>query len=265
MAIGVSFFLVYSKAKIQADRLHDKPISVRCQVRYTLSHMSWSGAKRLGHKVYRVQFTTPAKAMPRLWANGKVKHTHPNASQINHILDGIADRAVMLHAQYIAAGTFAAESDYINVNFNKCVKIICKTIANAILLHLPLSHNKPKSSTNVHTCQKLTQLMIAQNQRNLLLLRVKPGDYHAAAQIYHALTGRRIYPRYLQKFLKGERKVTGRKKEGHDPLKMYEAMAEAIKNRGEKEALLAESAAQIYKEKLIQKITGDLSPSPIAQ
>jgi integrase len=114
MAIGVSFFLVYSKAKIQADRLHDKPISVRCQVRYTLSHMSWSGAKRLGHKVYRVQFTTPAKAMPRLWANGKVKHTHPNASQINHILDGIADRAVMLHAQYIAAGTFAAESDYIN-------------------------------------------------------------------------------------------------------------------------------------------------------
>lgn len=113
MAIGVSFFLVYSKAKIAADRLQDKPVSVRCQVRYTLSHLNWSGAKRLGHQLHRVQFTTPAKAMPRLWANGKVKHTHPNAGQINQILDGIAERAVALHAQYIAAGIFPTESDYI--------------------------------------------------------------------------------------------------------------------------------------------------------
>lgn len=107
--------------------------------------------------------------------------------------------------------------------------------------------------------------MIAQNQRDLLLDKIKPGDYHTAAQIYLRLTGRSIYPRYLQKFLKGQRKVTGRKKEGHDPLKMYEALAEAIKWREDKEAKTNESAAQIYKEKLICKITGDLSPSPIAQ
>lgn len=113
MAISISFFLVYSRAKIQAESLQNKPVSIRCQVRYTRSHLNWSGAKRMGHDIIRLQFTTPAKAMPRLWANGKVKHTHPNALQINAIIDGIAERAVSLHAQYIAAGAFPPDNDYI--------------------------------------------------------------------------------------------------------------------------------------------------------
>lgn len=134
------------------------------------------------------------------------------------------------------------------------------------MLHLSLSHNKPKDGTNIRHLPKFTQLtMINQDQRNLLLREIQPGDYFTAAEEYKQLTGREIYPRYLQKFLKGERKVTGRKVTGHDPLKMYEALAEAIRKRKESDAKRTAAAAQIYKQKLILKMQGDLKPSPIAQ
>ena len=113
MAVSVSFFLVYSKRKIAADRLHEYPVSIRAQVRYTRSHLNWSSAKRLGHTIHRIQFTTPAKAQPRYWIGGRVKHQHPDAPAINAVLDGIAQRAVSLHAAYIAAGQFPTDTEYI--------------------------------------------------------------------------------------------------------------------------------------------------------
>ena len=112
MAISISFFLVYSKKKIQSERLHDHPVSIRAQVRYTRSHLNWSAARRFGHTIHRIQFTTGVQAHPRLWANGKVKHTHPNAPTINATLDAIATRATTLHAQYITDGAFPPEKDY---------------------------------------------------------------------------------------------------------------------------------------------------------
>lgn len=113
MAISISFFLVYSRKKITTERLHDTPVSVRAQVRFTRSHLNWSAARRFGHEIRRIQFTTPVKAQPRLWANGKVKHTHPNAATINSTLDAIADRANSAHAAYIEAGEFPTDNDFI--------------------------------------------------------------------------------------------------------------------------------------------------------
>lgn len=132
MAISISFFLVYSKNKIAAKSLQNKPVSIRCQVRYTRSHLNWSGAKRMGHDIIRLQFTTPAKAMPRYWANGKVKHTHPNALQINAIIDGIAERAITLHAAYISAGTFPSDTDFISAILGGAETA---TAATSTLLH----------------------------------------------------------------------------------------------------------------------------------
>lgn len=113
MAISISFFLVYSKKKILSERLSDHSVSIRAQVRYTRSHLNWSAARRFGHSIERIQFTTPVKAQPRWWANGKVKHNHPNAPAINATLDAIAARAVALHSEYIATGAFPSVDDYI--------------------------------------------------------------------------------------------------------------------------------------------------------
>lgn len=113
MAISVSFFLVYSRKKIISERLYDTPVSVRAQVRFTRSHLNWSAARRFGHEIRRIQFTTGVQAQPRLWANGKVKHTHPNAATINATLDAIAARATSAHAAYIDAGQFPTDNDFI--------------------------------------------------------------------------------------------------------------------------------------------------------
>lgn len=113
MALSISFFLVYSRKKITNERLHDTSISVRAQVRFTRSHLNWSAARRFGHEIRRIQFTTPVKAQPRLWANGKVKHTHQNAATINTTLDAIAARATAAHAAYIEAGAFPPDNDFI--------------------------------------------------------------------------------------------------------------------------------------------------------
>lgn len=113
MALSVSFFLVYSRAKITRDRLQDHPTSIRAQIRYTRSHLNWSTARRLGHTIERIQITLPLQAQPRYWKDGRVRHNHPNAVHINTTLDEISARAVSLHAQYVAAGAFPPENDII--------------------------------------------------------------------------------------------------------------------------------------------------------
>lgn len=113
MAVSISFFMVYSQAKIASERLHEHPVSIRAQVRYTRSHLNWSAAKRLGHTIHRIQFTTPVKAQPRWWKDGRVRHNHPNAAHINQTLDAIAERATAAHARYIADGAFPSDTDFI--------------------------------------------------------------------------------------------------------------------------------------------------------
>lgn len=113
MAISISFFLVYSQRKIAAEHLQEKPVSIRAQVRYTRSHLNWSAAKRLGHTIERIQFTTPVKVQPKWWKDGRVRHNHPNAAHINQTLDRIAERAVAAHARYIAEGAFPSDTEFI--------------------------------------------------------------------------------------------------------------------------------------------------------
>jgi len=73
--------------------------------------------------------------------------------------------------------------------------------------------------------------MIDQDTRDSLRNRIQGGDYKVASIIYRQKTGRRIGHRYLYMFLRGERNVTGRKENGHNPLAMYSAMVDAVKKR----------------------------------
>lgn len=112
MAIGLSFFLVYTKAKMEEYNLHNTPVSIRCQLRFTLSDLPWGIAKRMGHDVQRLQFMLDVKAIPKHWANGKVSHRHPNAAVINGRIDEISQRAVQLHDAYCKSGRFPDNSSY---------------------------------------------------------------------------------------------------------------------------------------------------------
>jgi len=112
MAIGLSFFLVYTKAKMEEYNLHNTPVSIRCQLRFTLSDLPWGLAKRMGHEIQRIQFMLDVKAIPKYWANGKVSHRHPNAAVINGRIDEINSRAIQLHDAYCKAGRFPDNEAY---------------------------------------------------------------------------------------------------------------------------------------------------------
>lgn len=74
--------------------------------------------------------------------------------------------------------------------------------------------------------------MISQDERNELRKRLNAKtDYVRAAHIYEKQTGRSIHHRYLYKLLTGERKVEGTKAGSHQPLQMWEAIVEAIRQR----------------------------------
>jgi len=85
--------------------------------------------------------------------------------------------------------------------------------------------------------------MIAQSERKELLKEIKADeDYISAAAIYKQITGRKIYHRYLYRFLKGEIIITGKKPGSHQPLQMWEALVEAIVQRKMKEEMMTREA-----------------------
>lgn len=92
--------------------------------------------------------------------------------------------------------------------------------------------------------------MIAQSTRDKLRERIKKGDYESAAQIYKKNVNRYVSGRYLQQFLSGTHKVTGRKEGGHDPLKMFEALTEAVKRREEEERIISNKALEMLQQKI---------------
>lgn len=112
--------------------------------------------------------------------------------------------------------------------------------------------------------------MIDQQQRDLLLANVKTGqeDYETAALIYQKATGLTIHPRYLEKFLKGQRRCHSGKPKRHQPVEMYRSVAEAIAQRHQREKREKETqtseASRIY-QNLIKIIQKDTKPQPIAQ
>lgn len=100
--------------------------------------------------------------------------------------------------------------------------------------------------------------MIDQAIRNNLKDQIRKGDYEIAAQIYQKLVKKRITPRYLHKFIHGTHNPTGQRPGTHDPLRMFEAVATAVRQR-QTAAQNANTAAQ----KLIETILIDTKPQPI--
>jgi len=78
--------------------------------------------------------------------------------------------------------------------------------------------------------------MISLDERKQLEKQLRFGDYRTAATIYKRNTGRSIHYRYLEKFIKGLRLVSG-KTGTHRPLDMYAALAEAYQYRKTTEEL----------------------------
>lgn len=75
--------------------------------------------------------------------------------------------------------------------------------------------------------------MISLNERKELEKLLQFSDYKTAAAIYTRNTGKFIYYRYLEKFIKGHRKASGERPGTHRPLDMYIALAEAERQRRE--------------------------------
>lgn len=100
--------------------------------------------------------------------------------------------------------------------------------------------------------------MIDQATRDILRQQIRKGDYETAAKIYKQIVNRYVTPRYLEKFLKGQKNPSG-KPGCHDPLKMFEAAAEAVRQRIEREQNATQTAT-----KLIETILRDTKPQPIA-
>lgn len=113
MAIGVSFFLVYTKAHIQKSAIEGVHVGIRCEVRYTHDALPWAVSRSLGRKVERIQFMLDIRAIPKFWARGRASSKHPDAPQINARIDGIAQRAMRLHGEYLEAGEIPAKAVYV--------------------------------------------------------------------------------------------------------------------------------------------------------
>lgn len=112
MAVSASFFLAYTKRHVQKNALESTYVGIRCEVRYTPDALPWAMSRALGRKVERIQFMLDVRALPKWWGHGRAKPAHPDASVINLRIDGIAQRAMRLHAEYIEAGEMPSKSAY---------------------------------------------------------------------------------------------------------------------------------------------------------
>lgn len=92
--------------------------------------------------------------------------------------------------------------------------------------------------------------MIDQAIRNALLEKTIRQDWDKAAQIYKKNNNRFIYPRYLERFLRGYSNPTGRFAGSHQPLRMFEAIAQAVAERQQAERDQTAKALQILQTKI---------------
>lgn len=112
MAVSVSFFLAYSKPYIQANALEGSYVGIRCEIRYTPDSLPWAISRSLGRKVERIQFMLDIRAIPKFWGHGRATNKHPDAPPINARIDGIAQRALRLHGEYLEAGEIPSKGVY---------------------------------------------------------------------------------------------------------------------------------------------------------
>lgn len=102
--------------------------------------------------------------------------------------------------------------------------------------------------------------MIDQPTRDTLENQIRKGDYEAAAQIYHKLVKKTITPRYLQKFLKGQKNPTGTRPHSHQPLQMFHALTQAVKERTDRQQQQTQAAQQLLQT--IHSHTTQTKPIP---
>lgn len=100
--------------------------------------------------------------------------------------------------------------------------------------------------------------MINQSTRDELRAQIRKGDYETAAKIYKNVVNRYVTARYLEKFLKGQKNPTGRTG-CHDPSEMFEAIAQAVSQRHQREREATDKA-----DALVKAIMRDTKPQPIA-
>lgn len=112
MAVSTSFFLVYTSKYIQANRLDEVYVGIRCEVRYTTDNLPWALSRSLGRPIQRIQFMLDLRAMPKYWDRGRVTAKHPDAPTINGRIDAIAQRAQRLHAEYLAKGEMPSKASF---------------------------------------------------------------------------------------------------------------------------------------------------------
>lgn len=113
MAVSVSFFLAYTASYIKEHRLQASPVTVRCELRYTMDGLPWALSRRVDGQEKRYKFNLPHKVEPRNWHTGRAKHTDPSARQINTLIDHIAARARELHAQYLHERAFPSPETFV--------------------------------------------------------------------------------------------------------------------------------------------------------
>lgn len=106
--------------------------------------------------------------------------------------------------------------------------------------------------------------MIHQSERDALAQQIKKGDYQVASNIYQEMHMRYVNRRYLQRFIEGKNQCTGARAGSHQPLDMYKAVAEAIRQRLERDQDNTGQANEI-RQRLIDQITRDTTPhQPVA-
>lgn len=91
---------------------------------------------------------------------------------------------------------------------------------------------------------------ITKEARKELLKHVIRPDWEKAAQIYHKNSKKPIYPRYLERFLRCYSNPTGRAAGSHQPLQMFEAIAEAVAQRQTIERAQTAHALEILARKI---------------
>lgn len=105
MAISLSYFL---DKKGDANTL----ATIRCQLRYTLTSLSWSADRRCGNAPTRYTFATADKCAPSAWGNGACTKRHPNGAAINRRLAEMVERANRLHEGFVRGGHFPTPQQF---------------------------------------------------------------------------------------------------------------------------------------------------------
>ncbi len=118
MAVSLYFFLQVEQARIDRNNLHHTPITIRAELRYTISALSWGADRRMGGQAVRYTFNTPDKCPPVYWAKGgkggksQCAKGCPNAHAINRRMAEMTERAAHLHEQYLQAGRFPTPEEF---------------------------------------------------------------------------------------------------------------------------------------------------------